>query len=363
VKKLTFLFVLIAHISTAQSSSLAGIIKQIDFQEDTIKSVFDWVANHIKYDVAKAQENARNGKSPQTKKHKTRSAYQQDKLEKVIRRKKGVCEDYSLLFDAIVSELGYQSYIIRGCTKDKEGKIRGNTGHTWNTVKVNGVWKLYDPTWGAGFIKDKTKFIKRYSIEWYDVSPEEMIKNHLPFDPMWQLSDQPISYKDFEKNENTAQARSPYDYEALINAYFLKGEKEQMKEQLERSKEMEVGKGINRLDKWRKTLSKNIDLYDYRRQSDLMAEANKKGKESTEVLNEYRTAKNKHFKHKKWTLEYSQQALLKAKEEMTIALATFQSVEVEDPKVKSNLKRFISQSEGLLKKINAELKYLDKKLN
>ena len=53
MKKLTFLLVLIAHISTAQSTSLPGIIKQIDIQQDTIKSVFDWVATHIRYDVAK----------------------------------------------------------------------------------------------------------------------------------------------------------------------------------------------------------------------------------------------------------------------------------------------------------------------
>ncbi len=48
--------------------------------------------------------------------------------------------------------------------------------------KIDGEWKLYDPTWGAGNVKDGKRFIKNYNKEWYDVSPGEMIKTHMPFD-------------------------------------------------------------------------------------------------------------------------------------------------------------------------------------
>lgn len=144
----------------------------------------------------------------------------------MVKHRKGVCEDYSLLFDAIVRELGFASYVIEGYTKNGDGRANRSLGHTWNAVKVNSRWKLYDPTWGAGYVENEKKFVKSYNQEWYDVDSEEMIKTHMPLDPIWQLSNSPMSYESFERNLSNIESEVKFDYEELIQKHGEKDKKQ-----------------------------------------------------------------------------------------------------------------------------------------
>ena len=360
MKYLTILFLLITQFSLAQSTSVQKIIDKIDFQEDTVKSVFDWMADNIKYDVAMANEMKEKGRSPKNTTSKSYAAYKKAQLEKVIQRKKGVCQDYSLLFHTILTELGYDSYIVQGYTKDAKGRVRRSLGHTWNAVKINGAWKLYDPTWGAGVVKDGKKFIKRYSLQWYDVSPEEMIKTHMPYDPMWQLLDHPLSYQDFDQSKAAANDSEKYNYQALLAAHFQKPEKEQLEDRLSRSQAM--GPGIRLLEKWRKTQTKNIDMFGMRGKPDLLRDTSIKDRESAKLFNEYIAAKNKRFKGKKWTMAYSKTTLMKVKEQTLAGIEVYKSIDVNNSKVNRALSQSIGQSERLLKRVDQELKFLDQQM-
>jgi hypothetical protein len=53
MKRLTIFFLFISQISFSQSIIVAETLDKIELNQDTIKSVFDWVANNIKYDVKK----------------------------------------------------------------------------------------------------------------------------------------------------------------------------------------------------------------------------------------------------------------------------------------------------------------------
>ena len=45
-----------SQLSFGQSKALSGVMNKIDYQNDTLKAVYDWVADNIKYDVAKLKQ-------------------------------------------------------------------------------------------------------------------------------------------------------------------------------------------------------------------------------------------------------------------------------------------------------------------
>jgi transglutaminase/protease-like cytokinesis protein 3 len=70
--------------------------------------------------------------------------------------------------------------------------------HAWNAVKINGRWFLLDVTWGAGYIDENNRFVRRFQDHYFLTPPESFILDHLPEDERWQLTDQPISLREFE---------------------------------------------------------------------------------------------------------------------------------------------------------------------
>ncbi|MFK7810364.1 MAG: transglutaminase domain-containing protein [Saprospiraceae bacterium] len=356
--RLIFFLLLIAQLGFAQSDLVEKTIQQIPFSEDTIKSVYDWVTDNIKYDVHKLNELKKGSKSNKNSKFKSEEEYKAHLLKKVIKSKKGVCEDYALLFNAIVQKLGYESFIVEGYTKTDEGKIISRIGHAWNAVKVRGKWSLYDPTWGAGYIEEEKRFVKKYSPKWYDVDAQGMIKNHMPFDPVWQISKTPMSYEDFEQNRVTESKEVNYDFDNLIEQSFKAGRKEQMQHQVNRS--LEMGEGVRLIERWRRRMTKDIGLYGITSQQDLLEEAAESSNSGVELFNEYIKAKNKQFKGKRWSIEKASRKLENSKEEIESALAIYKSIDVEDKRAVNALNRSIRQSDKLLKQIDKEFAFLEK---
>ena len=174
MKKITLFFLFIGQISFAQPDLLRQTLQAIDLNEDTdtIQAVFTWIADNIRYDV-KELAKMKNKKSSEksSEDYKNLAEKRADIIEHALKYKKGVCEEYASLFDAMVTELGYESHIIEGYTKKSNGNLNRGLGHVWNTVKVNGKWQLYDPTWGAGSVRDGRRFIREYNPKWYEVDP------------------------------------------------------------------------------------------------------------------------------------------------------------------------------------------------
>lgn len=358
MKRITVLLLLLltSQINFAQSKSVLETINKIEFEADTVESVFFWVADNIKYDVKKMNAVENGSISKKHSKFKSEEEYKAYLLEKVIKQKKGVCEDYSLLFDALVKELGYESHIVQGYTKDADGKVSRKVGHVWNAVKVNQKWKFYDATWGAGFVEKK--FVKNYNKEWCDTDPKEMIKTHMPFDPMWQLLSNPVSYKAFEKNTETEKRDEEYNFNKLIAQNQKKEMNLQMKDKVSRS--LEMGNGIRLIDKWRRRTTKQVGLYGITSQQDLLEETFESSKRAVDLYNLYIKAKNKQFKGKKWTIEKGEQNLLESKEEVEVVIATYKEIEVEDRKATNVINKNIRMSEKLLRQINKELEFINK---
>lgn len=182
---------------------------QNDFQQDTqrVRAAFIWITDNIsyyeslstffapKYNVVHYSDY---GREYELKK------YNKNQIKKIFKRKNGVCRDYSLILDYLLTSLGLESKVIYGFGKVDIMDTNGRQlykNHTWNAVKINGEWNLMDATWASGYFNYNYKtFFKQYEEHFYFTSPSDFIKTHFPGKKEWQLIDLPISLNIFFKS-------------------------------------------------------------------------------------------------------------------------------------------------------------------
>jgi transglutaminase-like putative cysteine protease len=153
-------------------------------KSDRVKArlIYRWVTDRISYDADSFFKNQ----------------FGDNSAEGVLSSRKGVCEGYSQLFNALAQRAGLQTERVTGIAKGIEtADAIGAQGHAWNAVKLDGQWRLIDATWGAGYVSGK-KYVKSYDDYYLFVTPERLIFTHLPEDSKWQLLDPAVSREEFE---------------------------------------------------------------------------------------------------------------------------------------------------------------------
>lgn len=354
MKRLILLFWFVPLVGFAQNQHplVTKTIKKIEFKEDTIKSVFDWIAKHIDYDVKKLKKITKTANPQSTEKR-------EDRITDVLKSKKGVCQHYSELFDEIVQDLGYESFVVTGYTKKENEEVDRTFGHAWNAIKVKGEWRLYDVTWGSGGLRNNKKYIKKYKPQWYNVAPDEMIKTHIPFDPIWQLLEHPIPYVSFDMDLLAAASKEDYHFKDKINTWFTLSKKEQLTNLIERIEAMKsVGDCSVLVENYLKNRKQNLTNYKSSEKYLEIKAANVVMKDVSAGFNKYIAAKNNRFKEK--SADSFKPILKDLKEKTAASLSTFNTIQVDDSKQKSFLNgKAIPHATQLLKRINAEIKFLE----
>ena len=140
-----------------------------------IRAIYNWICTNIEYDTSF-------------------SIYTADDCYKA---KKGVCQAYCELFYQLAKAVGINTEIVRGLSKDYQGKV--NT-HAWiKAYTEDNACILLDPTWGAGTV-DNGRFTRSNNIwMWFDVLPEWMIFSHFPEEDTNQFLNNPLSMEEFVK--------------------------------------------------------------------------------------------------------------------------------------------------------------------
>ncbi len=121
-------------------------------------------------------------------------------VEGVLKNRKGVCQGYAQLFEALAKKMGLTEAFITGYAKLPAGKTVNNMPggpHAWNAVKIDGRWQLFDSTHGAGGYNGST-FVKSFSEFYFQARPEFLQFSHLPTDPKWQLMETPLTKQEFD---------------------------------------------------------------------------------------------------------------------------------------------------------------------
>lgn len=161
--------------------------------EQKLEAIYQWITHNISYDISMMNQD------PSTSNAAELAA-------QTLKSRKGVCMHYASLFQTLAMQSGVSVYCINGYTR-QDGQIKAD-GHQWCIAELNKEWYFFDPTWDAGYIKDGKIFVPRPATRYYRKNAGELIKDHMPFDPMWQFLPQPLSYPDFDKGEIPSEATS-----------------------------------------------------------------------------------------------------------------------------------------------------------
>ena len=152
--------------------ALASYIRnRYDAPQLQLQALYSWVTANIRYDKDSSY-------------YLNRAVDHETQIAAILRRRKGVCEGYAGLFADIASRIGLRSYVIYGYPVGVN--TSGMTGHAWCAVELDGDWWLFDPTWDAGH---------QGEFQYFKVHPASFIQSHIPFDPLWQLMEKPVSYR------------------------------------------------------------------------------------------------------------------------------------------------------------------------
>jgi transglutaminase/protease-like cytokinesis protein 3 len=179
---------------TATTQAIADYINEnFSSEKDKARAAFIWVAANIQYDI----ENmfAINF-----------YASKEEKINKALKTRKGICENYAFLFNDINLKCGIKSYIIEGYA-GKSGK--DYLQHLWCIAYIDTSWQLIDPTWGSGYVSG-LKFEKKIDNNYFCANPEFLIKTHMPFDYLWQLLDYPVTNQEFYEGKIISNTSKPF---------------------------------------------------------------------------------------------------------------------------------------------------------
>lgn len=158
---------------TYNAQSFAGYLQtHYKTDEQKLYVIYSWITSTIQYRSDSSYYYTVNGT-------------QDEKLAAVLRRRRGVCEQFALLLTELCKKVDIPAYLVHGY--GEAGSNTQNIAHSWGAVYINGSWKLFDPTWDA--------VNKHSGYHYYMVSPQQFIQTHIPFDPIWQLMENPIGYR------------------------------------------------------------------------------------------------------------------------------------------------------------------------
>lgn len=180
--------------------------------ESKVRAIFVWIASNIEYDHKKLAKMQKSGfkktrfKGSIEELKAQRLAQIQEYIDDTLDDKKGVCQDFSWLFQAMCLHAGIECEFITGAGKTRPtliGQANIPATHAWNAVKMNGKWALMDVTWSTG-MGVKEDFGKGF----FNLDPKTMIMSHFPDEEEWQLLDSVYS--------KTTFANLPYLYAGFI---------------------------------------------------------------------------------------------------------------------------------------------------
>ncbi len=191
---------------------LFQLLDSIDakYESDLFKTraIYIWLIKNLEYDYEKA---AKVNNSNYYEEYPTKEI---DKINYVLNIKKGICGDFSTIFnfmgEYLMLKVGYVNGFGRTHEDENEfGDLEAmakNASHAWNYINIDGIDYFVDVTWGES---DEDRDYQTYFL----VTPDKMITTHFPEDKDWQLLNEAITIDDYLK--------FPFVYSSYKDDYYL----------------------------------------------------------------------------------------------------------------------------------------------
>jgi hypothetical protein len=199
---------------TFSTQRLAGYINStFSNPNDKTRAIFIWIAKNIQYDIDNMF---------------ALNFYQNSSeiIDKVMKTRKGICTNYAVLFNDLANKAGIKSFVIEGYTKQK-GFV-DYIPHAWCAAFIDSTWFIFDPTWGSGYVQN-AKFVRKVNNYYFKTKPEQMVKSHMPFDPLWQFLNYPVTNQEFYEGKTQVNSTKQYfNFIDTLSAYEKQSEIEQL---------------------------------------------------------------------------------------------------------------------------------------
>ena len=168
------------------------------------EAIFKWVTGNIAYDLKMFEDFTTGERDKKKGKRIKRSDMEEHNAKKVataLKKKKGICEDYALVFKAICDEANLETETVKGWIRNDPSKLRSTgTKHIWNVVKVEGEWLHCDATYASGFVNNYDEFVFDYEADSYFFpSKEQMQYTHFSKDTTYKLTPVALTKDVFKK--------------------------------------------------------------------------------------------------------------------------------------------------------------------
>jgi Transglutaminase-like domain len=165
------------------------------------RAIFKWITDNIRYDYKYYNKYYYKGKEPKTYKCKNendcegkRIDWEINYIDKILRKKKAVCQGYTMLFKKMCDIAGLKSEMITGYERTEYYQVgtAGALDHAWNAVWIDSVYYLLDATWAAGGCSEDDDgkllhFTKNFNDYYWLTSPADFVRNHYPQNNKWVL--------------------------------------------------------------------------------------------------------------------------------------------------------------------------------
>jgi Transglutaminase-like domain len=165
------------------------------------RAIFKWITENIGYDYKYFNRHNYIGKDPKTYRCRDsidceakKLAWETNYIQNVLRKKKAVCDGYSMLFKKMCDIAGLRSEVIPGYSRTEYYQVgtSGSLDHAWNSIWIDSTYYLLDATWAAGGCVENNDgkllfFLKRFNDYYWLTPPEDFARNHYPENPIWTL--------------------------------------------------------------------------------------------------------------------------------------------------------------------------------
>ncbi|HET9056093.1 MAG TPA: transglutaminase domain-containing protein [Chitinophagaceae bacterium] len=165
------------------------------------RAIFKWIAENIRYDYKYYNRYYYKSKEPKTYKCKDdkdceakRIVWEIRYIDRILRRKKAVCQGYSMLFKKMCDIAGLRSEMVPGYVRTEHYQVgtAGTLDHVWNTVWIDSTYYLLDATWAAGGCGKNDdgkllRFTKNFNGYYWLTPAADFARNHFPQNNKWVL--------------------------------------------------------------------------------------------------------------------------------------------------------------------------------
>jgi hypothetical protein len=334
------------QIPDSLTTTTSGIARYINSnfsnQKDKSRAIFIWIVKNVQYDI----ENMF-----------AINFYQNPKeiVNKVLNTKKGICMHYAELFNDLANQVGIKSFVISGYTK--QNGFVDYIPHAWCAGLIDSTWFLFDPTWGSGYVQN-AKFIKQVNNYYFMTIPEQLIKTHMPFDPLWQFLNYPITNQEFYESKFQINRAKPFfNYNDTLSNYEKESEIEQLQSSFNRIEANGVKNSLifDRLQHNKR----EIEYYNNKMLVERFNGATNLYNEGIIQLNRFIDYRNKQFTPKKTDLEIKQMVDV-AESSLNSSRDKLKEIKNPDSNIATSMLQLNRSIEEAMINLNEQKAFLDK---